>query len=421
MKKNCSQLQWACDEASRCLFCLDAPCVEGCPAHIDIPLFIRLIRWRDLKGAKKVIRSGNYFGSVCGYLCPSEELCEKKCVHGEIDRPLSIAALQKFACDHASYDIDLVGKDPSGKRVAIIGAGPAGLSCAIQLREFGHEVEVFEKEPFLAGTITKEIPLAKIPQEVVDKELQELAVDKLNVHLGVQVTDEFFGENIENKFDAIFIGIGLSRARRAGLNEQKLRNVYNASAFLSLIKQGEISQVEGVSITIGGGNTAIDCAVTALCYGAQRSIVAYRRSGDEMPADEADFLKAVKKGVEFMWMVSPSRLVGEQKLSEVVFLRTILSPAQAGGRKKFVLLSDSEFAVPADILVFALGKDRGHELDSLLGRNEGSVGDNNFRLGKSNIFAGGDCVNHRNTVVEAMIEGRLAAREMHSYLDSSGE
>jgi glutamate synthase (NADPH/NADH) small chain len=418
MKESYHQVQWASEEASRCLFCFEAPCVNACPARVDIPQFIRLIRWRDIKGAKKVIKERNYFGGICGYVCPSEELCEKKCVYGKIDRPIRIVALQKFACDNADFILEAHSACMTGKRVAVIGAGPAGLSCTLQLREYGHEVEVFEKELYLAGTVTREIPSSKIPKDAIDKELKELGVEKLSIHLGVKVTDEFFRENIEGKFDAIFVATGLTKSRPINLNGRELGNVFDASAFLSLVKQGKIRDMRGVSMVIGGGNTAIDCANTTLGLGAQRAIIAYRRTKSEMPADETEFIEAVKLGVEFMWMVSPVHLNGENKLTEVVFQKTRPVAAEAGGKRSFAPLPGSEFVVPANFVVFALGKERGNELDALFRTGSGCIPGNNFRIGSSNIFAGGDCVNHTNTVVEATAQGRNAAIAMHHYLMS---
>jgi dihydropyrimidine dehydrogenase (NAD+) subunit PreT len=410
-------LQWANTEASRCLFCIDAPCIKGCPAQIDVPQFIRLLRWKDIKGAKEIIKTENCFGTLCGYLCPSEELCEKNCVRSMIDSPIKIAALQRFACDNSDYRHPIEARGRTGKRVAVIGAGPSGLSCAVQLNALGHNVEIFERETFATGTISKEIPDFKIPPEVIDKELSELGIDKIKIRFGVEVDRKLLENEIGKEYNAVFLAVGLSQSRRSEFNNENLKNVYNASTFLKSVKGNLIKQMKGISVIIGGGDTAIDCARTALRLGAKRSIIAYRRSKNEMPAAEAEFIQAGKEGVEVLWQVSPVRLIGKKKVAEIEFVRTELVPSRTGGKRKVKRVLGSKFKFPGHVVVLALGKDRGEEIASILHRPKQTVNPETLQIGNTKFFAGGDFINWGKTVVEAVAHGKKAAWGIDRYLD----
>ena len=409
-------LQWAGNEAGRCLYCLDAPCVEACPAHVDIPRFIRLLRFRDIRGAKGVVKEGNCLGGICGYVCPSGELCEKSCTRGRLDEPVRIAQLQRFACDGAEYCPE-VSRIVSDRRVAVIGAGPAGLSCAYTLRSLGYEVELFEKERFLAGTVTREIPEFKVPGEVIERELDELGTDGLTIHLGVEVTLPML-EEMAGRFDAVFMGTGVARDRMVELPGRELEGVYDASRFLSSVKQGTILDLSGTCVTVGGGNTAMDCARTALRLGASRSFLAYRRSRLEMPADEAEFMKAVKEGVEFLWQVSPVRLEGDTAVRGAEFIRNELRAGDGDSRRAFSPVPGSELRLAAETVVFALGKDRDGVFDDLL-RSCGRAGSGSpTDLGGTAVFAGGDCAGGSRTVVESVAQGKNAALAIHRSLSA---
>ena len=410
-------LQWACHEASRCLSCFDAPCVKGCPAKIDIPQFIRRLKWGDIKGAKKTIKKANCLGALCGYLCPSEELCEKNCVRIQMDTSVKIAALQRFVCDQGVYRLEIETDKRTNRRVAVIGAGPAGISCAIALRDFGHEVEIYEKEKFITGTVMKEIPEFKIPQGVIEKEVGELAIDKIRVYWEREV-DQKLLEDITKAYDAIFFGIGLNKSKEAKFNLKGLKNVYDASEFLHSVKTKEKKQVKGICVTIGGGDTALDCARTVLSLGAKRSMVAYRRSKNEMPAAEAEFLDSVKKGVEFLWQVSPVRLIGQKKITGVELIRTELVPSKNGGRKKFKEIPGSKFKFPADAVIFSLGKNHDDLSVVILERGKRKIDPDTLQIGDTKYFAGGDFVNQGKTVVEAVAHGKMAAVYIDKFLKS---
>jgi len=412
------ELQWVLAEASRCLFCVDAPCIGGCPVHIDIPQFIRLIRWKDFKGAKETIKIANFMGSICGYLCPAGELCQKDCVLSKTGSPISIAALQRFACDRADYGSEIKTAAGTKKRVAVVGGGPAGLSCALELRGFGHEVDLFEKEKFLAGTVAQEIPEFKIPQHILKKEIGELDLNQIRIHLGIEVDRNLLEREISKQYDAIFLGVGLSRSKPTDLNRKNLKNVFDASQFLNSIKNGAINQLKGICITIGGGDTAVDCARMALRLGAQRSILAYRRSQKEMPAAKAEVRQALEEGVEILWQVTPFRLAGQKKVEAIEFARTKLVSSAQSGRKRFKEVAGAKLKLPVNVVVFALGKDRDDGLGHFLGDRTKTIDLKTLQVGKTKYFVGGDFFNGGETVVEAIADGQRAARSIDHYIRS---
>jgi glutamate synthase (NADPH/NADH) small chain len=411
-------LQWASAEASRCLFCLDAPCIQGCPTQIDIPQFVRLIRWRDVKGAKEVIKETNCLGGLCGYLCPTGQLCEKHCIYSKSGFPIQIAALQAFACDHADYEFKIGSDKTIDRKVAIIGAGPAGISCALALKAYGCEVEIFEKEKFLTGTVAREIPEFKIPPAVIEKEIKELNIAKMRFHFGVEIGRDALVDRISPRFDAIFVAVGLNKSKSIELNKKNLKGVYEASMFLKLIKERVFDRLKGVCMIVGGGDTALDCARVALRLGAQRSVVVYRRSKTEMPGDQAEFEKAIDEGVEFLWQISPVRLIGKGKLTEVEMIRNVMVSSRSGGRKSFRPLSGTKFKFKADHIIFALGKEPDDEMAFLLDNRKMTINGDTLQIGNSKYFAGGDFVNGGKTVVQAIAEGKRAAHSIDEYLKS---
>lgn len=358
------------------------------------------------------------FRGVCAYLCPSEGLCQEHCVYSKIRLPIQIATLQKYVCDNADYTFKTVSDDLKNKKIAIMGAGPAGISCAVELKKRGCEVVIYEKEKYINGTITREIPEFKIPKKVIEKEINEFNNFSIKINFGIKVDNDYLRNEILEKYDAVFLSPGLNKDREHGLNPKSFDNVYQASTFLSSVKKRLIKKINGVCVPIGGGDTAIDCARTALKIGAKRSIIAYRRSKEEMPGCEVEFIKAVKEGVEFFFLTSPTSLKGKDKVLEVELIRNELLPSKLGGRKSFIQLSGTEFRFPADFVVFALGKERDECFVDILSKNDFTIDPNTLQVGKSKCFVGGDWINRGKTVVEAVADGKKAALSIEKYLKS---
>jgi NADPH-dependent glutamate synthase beta subunit-like oxidoreductase len=286
------------------------------------------------------------------------------------------------------------------------------------LSALGHEVNLFEKEKFLAGTVAQEIPEFKIPPPNLKKELGEMDLNRIRIHLGVRVDRNLLEREIGKQHDAVFLGVGLSRSKQSELRGRRLKNVFDASHFLNSVKGRAIRRLKGICVTVGGGDTALDCARTALRLGAQRSILAYRRSRKEMPAAKAEIRQALEEGVEFLWQVTPVRLLGREQVREIEFARTHLVSSRPGERKRFKEARGTKLTFPADIVVFALGKDRDDTMGDLPGKRAGGIDPETLQIGRSKYFAGGDFRSGGRTVVEAVADGRRAARSIDKYLNS---
>ncbi len=395
-------------EARRCLYCVDAPCQKGCPASVDVAQFIRHLRYADVKSAKRVIKQANPLGGICGTLCPSEELCQKNCTMGRCGAPIHIRDLQKYACANASYSPAL--PQPNGKRVAVVGAGPAGLGCAAALAALGYQVEVFEKDGCAAGVVAREIPGYRISAAVVENDLAELPGDRVHIHYDSPVTAEDIAGKLSKEYDAVFVGAGLSADRMSGVDIAPGAPVAGCSRFLAELKSGAVKSVSGTVVVIGGGDSAIDAVCSSLACGADKAVLAYRRSREEMPACDEEFLSAADKGVELMYMVSPVSITAEGDGAAVTFVRNRLVERPGESRKGFEPAPGSEFTIRASQVVFAIGKTADTALLA------GKADPDTLRVGDTNCFAGGDYLSGGATVVRAVADGKKAAAGIHAYL-----
>lgn len=395
-------------EAKRCLYCVDAPCQKGCPASVDVAQFIRHLRYEDIKSAKRVIKDANPLGGICGTLCPSENLCQKNCTMNYCDAPIHIRDLQKFVCANASYEPVLAALN--GKKVAVVGAGPAGLGCAASLAKLGYEVDVFEKDSQAAGVVAREIPDFRIDMAVIEKDLEELPADRIHITYGKAVTAEEITGELSEKYDAVFVGAGLSADRISGVEIEEGAPVIGCSRFLADLKRDEEKKITGTVCVIGGGDSAIDAVCSSLEFGVEKAVLAYRRSREEMPSCEEEFLTAAKRGVELMYMVSPTAITRKNDGAEITFVRNRLVDRPGEARKGFEAVPGSEFTLEASQVVFAIGKKADAEL---LG---GKINPDTLQLEGTNCFAGGDFLNGGATVVKAVGEGKKAAAAIDAYL-----
>ncbi|MEO8376158.1 MAG: NAD(P)-dependent oxidoreductase [Candidatus Sumerlaeota bacterium] len=414
-------------ESSRCLFCYDAPCTRACPTHIDVPRFIRQIAHDNVGGAAHTIFDANIFGGSCARACPTEVLCEGACVDNiRAGAPIEIGRLQRYATDYAT-DRNLrffaPGND-TGKSVAIIGSGPAGLSCAHELRRIGHKVTVFEARDVPGGLNTLGIAAYKISREMSLAEIQpilEMGVDlKLNSPVDAAKT-----EALLNEYDAVFLGIGLGQTQRLGLPGEELNSVWEALAFIEqLHDERDFSKciVGRNVIVIGCGNTAIDAATQAIRLGADKVTIAYRRGEDAKSAYNYEYDLGKADGVQFEWYAQPEGFVGVNgHLAGVTFIRTEL---KGEGRKaELVPIPNSEFTLECDMAIKALGQTPVEELLSKVNgveRERGAVRVNpeTFQTTRRGLFAGGDCTSKGKEIVNAVQDGKLAARSINRYLES---
>ena len=416
-------------EASRCLFCFDAPCTRACPTSIDVPRFIRQILHRDELGAARTILESNIFGGSCARACPTEVLCEGACVdRALVKSPVQIGRLQRFACDTASARGGLFFEPgpPSGKRVAVVGSGPAGLSCAHELRRLGHDVVAFEARGLPGGLDTLGIAAYKITTEFALAEIDMIRQIGIDIELNHAVTGAEVRELL-GAFDAVFLGIGLGRTLSLGIEGEELGGVWEALDFIFQTHTKPFTEcVVGAHVlVIGAGNTAIDVATAARRLGAETVTIAYRRSEALIPAFAYEYELARSDGVRFEWLVQPVRIIGENGAATgVEFLRTRLGDSDSRtGRVQPV--PGSNFLIGADMVVKALGQE---PLLDLLGalpeleHDKGKIVVDRATGATSapGLFAGGDCLRSGGEVVDAVEDGKIAARGIHAALSAAG-
>lgn len=421
-------------EAERCLQCKRAPCIQGCPVQIDIPKFIREIKAGDFRAAIRTIKETNQLPAVCGRVCPQETQCQAMCTLGKKYEPVAIGRLERFVADweyEEGVELPPVG-EPTGFRVAVVGSGPAGLTCAADLRRLGHEVTIFEALHEPGGVLMYGIPEFRLPKRIVRAEIENLlrlGVElRLNVVVGRTVTiDELFAQG----YHAVFVGTGAGLPKFLGIPGENLIGIYSANEFLTrtnlmrayLFPEYDTPIKIGRKVAVvGGGNVAMDAARTALRLGAEQVVVLYRRTEAEMPARREEIHHAKEEGVEFHFLVNPVRFLGvDGRVEGVECIRMELGAPDSSGRPRPVPIPNSNFVIPVDTVIVAIGNDP-HPLvprttPGLQVSPHGTIlADADGRTSREGVFAGGDIVTGAATVISAMGAGKRAARAIHQYL-----
>jgi glutamate synthase (NADPH) small chain len=426
-------------EAQRCLQCKKANCIVNCPVGIDIPAFIERMAVGDFKGALAKIKEKNMLPAICGRVCPQEEQCQLMCTVAKSlklkESAVSVGKLERFVADwerlNGVMDIpDLPAK--TGKRAAVVGSGPAGLTVAGDLIRLGHDVTVFEALHKPGGVLAYGIPEFRLPKEIVNYEvnyLEKLGVEfKYNYVIGkIKSMDELLQE-----YDAVFIGSGAGLPNFLNVSGENLIGVYSANEFLTrsnLMRSYDFPAVDTPIVrahrvaTVGGGNVAMDSARTALRLGAQESIIVYRRSRQEMPARNEEIHHAEEEGIKFYFLVNPKRILGNEngQVTGMELLRMELGEPDASGRRRPIVVEGSEFMLEVDAVIIAIG----NSPNPLIARETpdiqthkwgGIIIDEAGKTSKKGVFAGGDIVLGAATVILAMGEGRRAAKAMHDYM-----
>ncbi len=434
----------AVDEANRCLHCKNQPCVAGCPVNIHIPEFIAKIKEGDFEGAYRIIHESSSLPAVCGRVCPQETQCEQKCVRGIKGEPVGIGRLERFVADYhnAHAETPISPAAPNGHRVAVIGAGPSGLTCAGDLAKKGYAVTVFEALHTAGGVLVYGIPEFRLPKTIVQKEvdtLRAMGVDiQTNVVIGKTLTvDELF----EKGYEAVFIGSGAGLPNFMNIPGESLKGVYSANEFLTrsnLMKAYREDPVTpimkgGKVAVVGGGNVAMDAARTALRLGAEKVYIVYRRSMEELPARREEVEHAIEEGVEMKLLNNPVEILGyhnpedrrDPKNGFVVGMKCIrmeLGEPDERGRRRPVPIPDSEFVLDVDTVIISIGTSPNPLIKSTtagleVNRRGGIiVTEETGQTSKNGVFAGGDAVTGAATVISAMGAGKTAATAIDAYL-----
>ncbi len=405
-------------ESSRCLFCYNAPCVEACPTHIDIPLFIRQINTENIVGAARTIYDSNYFGNACGKVCPTEVLCEGACVYNHQDvKPIEIGRLQNYSTSKAIAD-DIKFYTPAknnGKKVAIIGSGPAGIACACELRKAGVHVDIYEAKSNPTGLTVNGIAPYKITNKEVLEELAYLQTQfGFNILYSSPIMSKDDINRLEKEYDAIFIGVGNGETSKLGIQGEDRANVHGAVEIIEHLRRDHYKVAIGQKvIVLGGGNTAMDAASESARMGCPDVTLAYRRSKEEMGAYHFEYDLAKDVGVKGLFNVAPVEFYGNGKVTGIKFIKT---KTENG---KVVNIPGSEFVLECDMVIMATGQ-KGHDylFDSISNFevNGTKVVANNYQTSNPKYFTGGDCLNGGAEVVNAAYEGKHAGIAILSFL-----
>ncbi|MCD4679975.1 MAG: NADPH-dependent glutamate synthase [Bacteroidales bacterium] len=423
-------------EALRCLQCKNPVCIEGCPVEIDIKGFIDFIAKKKFQDGVILLKEKNILPAICGRVCPQEEQCEQKCIMGKKNEPVAIGRLERFLADwernHGVIEIPEIPK-PTGKKVAIVGAGPAGITVAADLARWGHKVDMFEALHQPGGVLVYGIPEFRLPKAIVFKEIDFLI--KLGVNL---YTDRVIGmiqsiDELLSEYDAVFLGTGAGLPWFLEVPGENLNGVYSANEYLTranlmkayLFPKYKTPIVRGKRVaTVGGGNVAMDCARTALRLGAEKSILIYRRAKEQMPARDEEIHHAEEEGVIFQLLSNPAAFHGDKNnwVKEVECVRMKLGEPDDSGRRRPVPIDGANFRMPIDLAVIAIGNSPNPLVPSVTpGLKVEKWGNilTDLETGKTSIkgvFAGGDVATGAATVILAMGAGRIAARGIQEYL-----
>ena len=425
-------------EAQRCLMCKKPKCIEGCPVEIDIPGFIQFIQEGNFKDGISLLKEKNILPAICGRVCPQEEQCEKECILGVKNEPVAIGRLERFLADWEAGQGEAPlppRHKPTGKKIVVVGAGPAGITAAADLVRMGHTVDIFEALHEPGGVLVYGIPEFRLPKKIVFREIHYLE------RLGVKIyMDHVIGkirsiDELLDEYDAVFLGTGAGLPWFLNVPGENLNGIYSANEYLTranlmkayLFPKYKTPIVKGKRVaTVGGGNVAMDCARTALRLGAEESIIVYRRSRTEMPARDEEIHHAEEEGVIFKNLSNPATFHGDESnwVKEAECISMKLGEPDESGRRRPVPIPGANFMLPVDVVVIAIGNSPNPLVPSTtpdieVGKWGNIVTDPlTGKTSKPGVFAGGDVATGAATVILAMGAGKIAARGIHQFVMS---
>jgi len=426
----------AIEEAKRCLQCKNKPCIEGCPVEIDIPGFIACIAEGDFDKAAEVVKAKNSLPAVSGRVCPYENQCEGKCTLLKIGEPVAIGRLERFIADYEREKGVKIpkGAASTGKKVAVVGAGPAGLTCAGDLAKMGHAVTVFEALHAPGGVLMYGIPEFRLPKKIVNAEVDYIKKLGVDINYDIVVGKTITVDELLDEYDAVFIGTGAGLPRWLRIPGENLDGVYSANEFLTRVNMMKAYRfpeydtpvkIGKIVATFGAGNVAMDCARTSLRLGAEKSYIIYRRSEVEMPARSEEIEHAKEEGVLFKLLTNPTKFIGDESglLKQVECIKMKLGEPDDSGRRRPIPIPGSEEIIKIDTALIAIGQSPNplipKTVKGLVIEKWGNIKtDDNGRTSIPGLFAGGDIATGAATVILAMGAGKRAARAIDVYIRS---
>ena len=414
-------------EANRCLYCFDSPCMKACPTHIDISTFIRKISTGNLKGAAKTILQSNWIALTCAKACPVEVLCEGACVYNERgETPIQIGRLQRYAIDRyfeQGMPALFTPAPGNGKSVGVVGAGPAGLACAAELRLMGYGVTIYDAKEKPGGLDMWGIAPYKVTQEDSLNEVKLIESLGVTIKPNTRVGKDISIDELTRKHDAVFIGVGLGLATELNIPGEHLDGVIDALDFIEKVTSRKWTSVDvGHRVAvIGAGNTAIDAVTEAKRLGAEQVMIIYRRSREEMPAYDFEYDLASNEGVLFHFMTAPKRIVGKNHVEAIECVRVRSGESTEGMRGTPEAITGSEFQIPVDMVIKSLGQNIEKTfLSTIPGLNfekgHVTVNPRTYQTSNPKFFAGGDCINEGKEVVNAAYDGKQAAHGIDEFI-----
>jgi NADPH-dependent glutamate synthase beta subunit-like oxidoreductase len=428
-------LSQAIEEANRCILCYDAPCSKGCPGKTKPGEFIRKLRLRNITGAIRTIKTNNILGGSCGVLCPAASLCEKECSTRALDRPIRIGKIQAALIEYSwKMDFKMFEKpDPKEEKVAVVGAGPAGLSCAADLAKDGYQVTIFEARPEPGGVLRYGVPAYRFPESFIKKEIEDIKSLGVEIKCSTAITGEKAVENLlQEGFDAVFLAPGLWQAMRLKEEPTENKGVFTCIEFLAALREGKHDTMAEsfagkTAAVIGGGSVAIDCVESAVKLGAADVYLVYRRSYSQMPAEEEEKISALNQGVHFLLLNQPKAYVNSAKsgnLNGLLMVRTRLGEPDASGRRRPIEIREGGWILDADVVIEAIGTKPADESPAwypsvkVTADNLVLVNEETGETSKKGVFAGGDIIRGPGFVVMAVQDGKQSAGAIKQYLQN---
>ena len=408
------------EESNRCLNCKVKPCQKACPLGNDIPSFIKFVKEDNLKEAFNVLTQTTVLGAICGRVCPHFKQCKGSCVRGIKSEPISIGELEAYVFDNAfkeNYDIKTTN-ELEGKKVAIIGGGPAGLTCAAFLRMSGADVTIYEKQPKLGGITRYGIPDFRLSREIIDKNIEEILNLGIKAECNKALGKDYNLEDLEKEYDAIYLSFGANVSSKMNIPGENLQGVYGGN---ELLETNIHPNYEGKNVAVsGGGNVAMDTARTIKRLGAKNVYVIYRRAKEQMPAEELEIEEAEKEGVEILFKTNIVKILGNEKVEKLECIKTELVEKEGEKRPVPVNIENSNYLLDMDYVVMAVGSKPDGEIVSKTKLEVTQYGnikvDENYMTSKKGIFAGGDLIGTKSTVAWAARSGRNASEAIKKYL-----